>query len=148
MITFKNSRYLAYSLRSNNLCFVTLLPQSEVVDNAVKYFSEVAIVYEAMFLADRNRIAEVDLATELSFAEYFNLMVDVNKLMFYKEMFPTGAGATALQSISRLTTLLISHVDKSLAKQKTAMLLLLVNECEVRDFQPAAADSCQSRLGL
>ena len=96
------------------------LQQSEVVDNAVKYFSEVAIVYEAMFLADRNRIAEVDLATELSFAEYFNLMVDVNKFMFYKEMFPTGAGATALQSISRLTTLLISHIDKSLAKQKTA----------------------------
>ena len=96
------------------------LQQSEVVDNAVKYFSEVAIVYEDMILADRNKIAEVDLATELSFAEYFNLMIDVNKFMFYKEMFLTGAGATALQSISRLTTLLISHIDKSLAKQKTA----------------------------
>ena len=96
------------------------LQQSEVVDNAVKYFSEVAIVYEDMILADRNKIAEVDLATELSFAEYFNLMIDVNKFMFYKEMFLTGAGVTALQSISRLTTLLISHIDKSLAKQKTA----------------------------
>ena len=107
---------LSAALHTNTLASaLPLVPSlTKVVDSAVKQSAQVAMLSEgAHAAACLVRIAEVDLATETGLQDFFSLVTDMEKQLFYSDKFLASAGAAALQSVASLATaLLVSHVDK------------------------------------
>jgi len=107
---------LASALHSNTLASAAPLAPSlmKVVDNAVKQPGQVAIVSEAVHAsACLVKLAGVDMAAEQNLADFFTIVCDEEKQLFYNEKFLAAAGPAALRSLSTLIiTLLLSHTDK------------------------------------
>jgi hypothetical protein len=124
---------LASALHTNTLASaLDLIPAlTRAVDSAVKQPGQVAMVSEGAHAAScLLRLAATDLATETGLADFFALVTDTERQLFYSEKFLGAAGPAALQSVASLVTeLLVSHGDKVAPAGEETLLRALATCC-------------------
>ena len=143
-------------LHSNTLSSATALIPSltKVVDNAVKQPGQVAIVSEAVHASVcLVKLAAVDMDTENSLNDFFSVVTDHHKQLFYSDKFISGAGPAALRSLATLSvSLLLSHSDRvteaaSVALHRSLASCLVANNSSVRRHGLACVGKLAGTLG-